>query len=274
MVTQWGPASLSPEREGAATFGILRDIHDILGTTKSHFWACLETTGAEVKGFASTILAPSDEGGTVNLEDEFTPILSMRATGLNAYYYTGDNNRHLVAADNADYSYEGAAEPFSLGIWALPMEGGSALQTLIAKYDEGVATEYSFHITSGDVLQLDLYDGIDGATGDLRATSTVSVDLHEMRFYVVTYAGAEGTVTFYKDGEQQNAADTVTPTETNSFVNMDDTAAKFFVGGRDDGGAPDDLFEGWLSQPFVTGKALTSTEVRDLYQLWRSVVGV
>ena len=256
----------------ASVFGMWNEVLGILGTTKRHFWPCIETTGSEIKGFASTVLNAQDEAGNINLENEMTPILAMREEGMNAYYFSGDNSRHLVAADNADYSYEGVTEPFSMGIWALPMEGATALQALIAKYDEGVATEYSFHITSGDVLQLDLYDGIDGATGDLRYTSVLgTVDLHQMHFYALTYPGAEGDVSFYKDGE---LADTITAVETLAFVNMDDTAAKLFVAGRDDGGAPDDLFQGWASFPFIAGGALTAKNIRDIYQLQRNLVGV
>ncbi len=256
----------------ASVFGILNEMHEILGTTKSHFWPFFEATGSEIKGFASTVLNAQDEGGNITLQDEFAPIFALREEGLHAYYFSGDNSRHLVAADNANYSYEGASEPFSLGLWALPMEAGSALQALIAKYDEGVATEFSFHVTSGDVLQLDIYDGIDGATGDRRYTSVLgTVVLHEMHFYAMTYAGSEGNVLFYKDGVLM---DTIAGVETSAFVNMDDTAAKLFVGGRDDGGVPDDLFQGWLALAYLTGKVLTAEEMLALHDRGALLVGV
>ena len=258
--------------QNASVFSVTNDILDILGTTKSFLWPFFESTGAEIKGFAPTVLASQDEAGAVNLQDEFTPIFNMRETGIHGYHFSGDNNRHLVAADNAEYSFEADDEPFSLGIWALPMEGATALQTLMAKYDEGVATEYSFHITSGDVLQLDLYDGIDGATGDLRYTSVLgTVDKFQLHFYVAVYSGNEGAVSFYKDGLLMDA---IAAVETLAFANMDDTAAKMFVGGRDDGGAPDDLFQGWLALPQGAQKALTAAEVMNLYRLERELLGV
>ncbi|KKL75243.1 hypothetical protein LCGC14_2056830 [marine sediment metagenome] len=258
--------------QNASIFYIFNEIRDILGTTKSFIWPGFEATGNEIKGFAPTVLNPQDETGNVALETEFKPIFDMREIGIHGYYFSGDNNRHFVAADNAEYSFEADAEPFSLGIWALPMEGGSALQALMAKYDEGVATEYSLHVTSGDVLQLDLFDGIDGATGKLRYTAVkATVDLYQLRFYVMVYAGNEGVVKFYKDGI---LVETITAVETSAYANMDDTAAKFFVGGRDDGGVPDDLFQGWLALPQGSQKALSEAEVRDLYSLQRDLLGV
>ncbi len=270
MVTIWGVVPTDHDQTRA--FGVLRDIHDILGTTKSHFWPFSETTGQAVRGLATSDLVPSDETSGRNLEDEFTPIFELREPIVHAYTFTGDNSRHLVAADNADYSYEGASEAFSGLIWAKPREAGSALQTLMAKYDATVATEYSFHITSGDVLQLDLFDGVDGVTGDLRYTSVLgTVDQHELRCYGFSYPGAEADVSFYKDGALM---DVIAKVETGSYVNMDDTAAKFFVGGRDSGGAPTDLLDGLLAPPIITGKNLSVTDHRDLYHLMRSLVGV
>lgn len=261
-----------PGGQNASVFRVLRRCTAILGTTKSFIWPFFEFTGAEIKGFAPTVLNAQDENGNVQLQNEFTPIFDLREVGLHGYYFSGDNSRHLVAADNAEYSFEADDEPFSLGIWALPQEGGSALQTLIAKYDEGVATEYSFHITSGDVLELDLFDGIDGATGKLRYTSVLgAVTKHELHFYYAVYAGDEGAVSFYVDGLP---ADSIAKVETSAYANMDDTAAKFFVGGRDDGGVPDDLFQGWLTIPQGCQKALTAAEVLDLYRLQRGLVGV
>jgi hypothetical protein len=269
--TIWGP--VPTVHDSARAFGILRDIYQIMGATKSHLWPFSETTGALVRSMGVVNLEPSDETSARNLEDEFTPIFSLRDPIANGYTFSGDNSRHLVAADNAELSFEGADEPFSAFVWARPRETGSALQALMAKYDEGVATEYSFHVTSGDLLQLDLYDGIDGATGDLRYTSVnAAADTHELRLYGFTYAGAEGAVSFYKDGQLMDA---IAAVQTGAFVNMDDTAAKFFIGGRDDGGAPDDLFDGLLAGPAgVTQRELTAQQWRDLYALARALVGV
>lgn len=251
---------------------ILNDVQAILGTTKAHFWPGFEKTGQVVTGFASVDLVPSDEVGAVSLETEFTPILELPTGEVYGYRFSGDNSRHFVAADNADFSFEADDEPFSGFVWALPMEVGSALQALMAKYDEGVATEYSFHVTSGDVLELDLYDGIDGATGDLRYTSVLgTVDKFQMHLYGFTYAGDEGAVTFYKDGV---AMDAIAKVETGTYANMDDTAAKFFVGGRDDGGAPDDLFDGWLALPGLAQVEMTAAQHNDIFRLLRSRVGV
>ena len=262
--------------QNAAVLGVLREIHQVLGTTKSFIWPFMESTGSEIKGFAPNVLNSQDEAGNVNLELEFTPIIDMPEVGIHMYHFSGDNNRHLVAADHASYSFAGTAEPFGLSVWALPMEGGSALQTLMAKYDEGVATEYSFHITSADVLELILFDGVDGGTGTATYTSTTAVDLHELRRYSFSYAGGGGigtlgAVEFYKDGVLD---DTVAGTETLDFIIATAGAAKMFVGGRDDGGVPDDLFQGWLALPEGAGKLFTAADQRELYQLERNLVGV
>ena len=266
-----------PHREGvnASVFGILNEINQILSTdaTKSGFWPCMETTGAVVRGMSPSSLVPSDEAGPVNLEDEFAPILAMREEGFNAYYFSGTDFRHFNAGDHSDYSFEGAAEAFSMGIWARPETIGG-IQSLITKYNEAVATEFTWHITAAGLLALILYDGVDGATGDLSSTSTVSVDANELHHYIMTYAGAEGVVTFLKDGELENAADVVTPTETGAYVNMDDTGAQLMVGARDDGGEPQQLLTGWASQPFFTNKALTQAEARRIFQLLDMLVGI
>lgn len=259
------------EGEGPSTLSILNELHEIIGSNKSNMWPCFEATGPLILGFAATDLVPSDEAGAVNLEDEFTPILSMRNNNLNAYFFSGTVFRHLLAGDHADYSFEGAGEEFSLGFFVLPMNT-ALVQALIAKYDEGVLTEFSWHINTNGTLELILFDGIDGVTGFLTATSTVTVDIHELHQYAVTVA-ADAVVTFYKDGELENAADAVTPTETGSYVNMDDTVATLMVGARDDGGEPQELLNGWGTQPFVTGKLLTPAEIRRQYQLYSMLIG-
>lgn len=257
---------------------LLNAIKGILGTTKAHMWPCLESTGAAVTGFAATDMVPSDELGSVNIEDEFVPVLAGRSEGFLSYRFTGGDNRHMLAGDNADYSFEGdgaapdSDDPFSVGCWVFPTETGSAYQTLLAKYDEGVASEWTFGIDASQNLALQMFDGIDGASGDIIGTSAFEVDRHRMGFYVATYTGADDHlgINLYKNGIIEAAP---VRAETLAYVSMDDTAAPLMWGGRDDGGVPDDLLEGWSTLPFVTGKALTGDEVETLYQLTRVLVG-
>lgn len=263
-----------PAREGvgASFLDILNEMHRILGTSKSNIWPCFEEVGSEVLGFAANSLIPSDEVAARALEVEFIPILTLRDPNIHAYFLSASLNRHFVAADHVDYSFEGAAEGFSLGIWVLPKAVGT-IQSLISKYDEGLTTEYSWTLAADGTIVLDLFDGIDGATGDLNGVSTVVVDEHELQFLCVTYAGAKGEMIFYRNGELENAADAVTPIETLAYVNMDDTAAKLFVGARDVGGAPQELLNGWMTLPFVAGRALPPSDVRRMYQLGSMLVG-
>ncbi|KKN30361.1 hypothetical protein LCGC14_0834640 [marine sediment metagenome] len=259
-------------------WGILNEIRAILGTTKAHMWPCLEATGAVVTGFAATDLVPSDELGSVNLEDEFIPVLAGRSEGFRAYHYTGDNNRHLLAGDSAEYSFEGdgstpnSDDAFSVAAWVFPTETASAYQTIMAKYDEGVATEWTFGLNASDELALQLFDGIDGASGHVTGTSVFTAVRHRMGFYVATYSGTgdEAGINLYKDGIIEAAPVQIT---TGSYVSMDDTAATLMLGGRDDGGVPDDLMEGWQMLPMLTGKVLDEDEVETLYQLSRVLVG-
>lgn len=253
----------------------LKRIITILGNTKRSFYPFIESTGTTVRNFgAASALASADEAGNVNLQAEFTPIVGLEASGLFRYNFSGDNNRHLHAADHADHSFEGATEAFSGVIWVIQRETGSAIQVLMSKYDEGVATEWDFHLSASDALTLRMYDGIDGATGDIIAVDTGPVITRD-KFTMVgfTYDGGAdaGVVRFYVNGGLSSA---ITVTETSAYVNMDDTAAEFLVGARNDGGAPEELFEGWLWAPQLTAKALSAADHRALYAEERVLVGV
>ncbi len=266
------------EQAVGSDWRLINDIAEVLGTTKAHLWPCLEAAGAVVTGWSASDLVPSDELGSVNLEDEFIPVLAGRSEGFRSYRFTGDNSRHMLAGDDADYSFEGdgaapdSDDPFSVGCWVFPTEAGVAYQTILAKYDEGVATEWTFGINASDELELQMFDGVDGTTGDIVGTSAFTVDRHRMGFYVATYTGADDHlgISLYKNGVVEAAP---VRAETLAYVSMDDTAATLQWGGRDDGGAPDDLMEAWMTLPFVTGKALTADEVQALHQLTAVLVG-
>ena len=269
----------SAEKASQSDWDILNDMRDLLGTTKAHFWPCLESTGQVVTGFAATDMVPSDELATVAIEDEFLPVLTGRSDGFRSYRFTGDNSRHMLAGDDAAYSFEGngssadSDDPFSVGCWVFPTETGSAYQTIMAKYDEGVKTEWTFGIDSSQNLALQMFDGIDGASGHITGTSVFTVDQYKMGFYVATYTGADDHlgINLYKNGVIEAAP---TQAENSAYISMDDTVAPLMWGGRDDGGVPDDLLEGWMSMPFLIGKVLTADEVEALFQLGSVLVGV
>ncbi len=270
---QFGGASLPTVT--SEVLGHLNEIITILGDTKRSFYPFLETTGTTVRNFGTASdLASADEASNKNLEDEFTPILGLQASGIFAYFFSGDNNRHLHAADHADHSFEGASEVFSGAIWVIQRETGTAIQSLMSKYDEGVATEWDFHLSASDALTLRMYDGIDGATGDIIAADTgtaITRDAATMVGWSFDGGADTGIVSFYVNGALNSA---ITVTETSSYVNMDDTAAELLVGARNDGGAPEELFEGWLALPMLAAKELSAANHADLYSLTRSLVGV
>ncbi len=260
----------------ASVWGMLNDIITTLGDDKRSFWPFFETTGATLRNMArSGPLLPTDEVGAKNLEDEFTPILGLRASGLFAYNLSGDNSRLFEAADHADHSFEAADEAFGGALWVSLREAGSALQGIMGKYDEGVATEWTFNLSSAEALTLVLYDGIDGATGKLTAVDTGGAILSDrMQLLGFTFDGGlttTGKVAFYVNGEQVSE---ITVTETSAYVNMDDTAAKFNVGGREDGSVPDDLLQGWVWGPMLAGKNLSASDHQDLFRISRNIVGV
>ncbi len=270
-------SSVSPATPGADILQRFNGVLDILGTTKRSFYPFLENTGTTVRnwGGVASLLAPADETANRNLEDEFTPILELQGSGLFAYFFSGDNFRHLHAADHADHSFEAASEAFGGAIWVNPRETGSAVQSLMTKYDEGVATEWGFTLSNAEALTVVLYDGIDGATGTLTAVDTGgAIPRNKWSLVGWTFDGGlttTGIVSFYVNGALNSA---ITITEGSAYVNMDDTAAELLVGARNDGGEPQELFEGQLAMPMLAAKDLSAANHLGLYRLTRPLVGV
>lgn len=254
-----------------AFLGYINEIMAILGTTKPALWPGFNSTGQTVHGLAATDLTPRDEAAARNLEDEWLP-KALRASQLFMYHNVQSTNNHFSAGDNAAYSFgDGTVDSaFSLGCWCLP-EDITAV-ALIGKYDSvGGAEEYAFRLNASSQLELELHDA--SASTTEVGTSAFTVPLYRPTFLVATYDGGETSpvVNFYQDGEHDGG--TGATTETGAYVAMEDTATPLLIAATGVTAAPTEEFDGYIWMPFITGKELSATEVRRLYELTRILVG-
>lgn len=253
------------------TFRTLSAIMSILGTTKPSLWPFLEGTGLLVSGLSVGDLAPAETAGAAEaLEDDFAPF--KHVGGVHSYHFHPTGDHHLAGVDHADFSFgNGTVDAaFSVGAWILP--NAIASNVIIGKYNSaGNLEEWRFWIDASGKLSLELHDASASAT-EIAASDDALV-IGQQHFVVATYDGGETApvVTLYVDGAAVNDGST---TESGSYVAMEDTAAPLTVGCGGVTATPTTEFHGRIALPFVTGKALTATEVTDLYELYRSLLGI
>jgi hypothetical protein len=250
---------------------VLNALMAALGTTTPSLWPCLEGSGALVSGIAPGDLIPSETAGAAEaLEDDFAPF--AHPGGVYSYHFHPTGDHHLAGIDHANFSFgNGTVDtPFSVGAWICP--NAIATNVIVAKYDSaGNKEEWRLFIDGNGKLSLELHDASASATEI--AVSDDALTIGQWVFVVATYDGTETApvVTLYVNGAAVNDG---TTTESGSYVAMEDTDAPLTVGCSGVTATPVAEFHGRIALPFVTGTALTATDVAQLYELSGALMGV
>lgn len=246
----------------------IRNIMAVLGQTSVALWPFWEKTGQVVSGIAPAILQPSDEVALRNIEDEFAPILHKG--GLYSYHFNSVGNNHLRGTDEAQYSFGNGTvdSPFSVGALILPNAINN--NVIMAKYT-GLAEEWKFFIDSSAKLSLELHDASASATEI--ATTTSALLIGKPIFVVASYDGGETApvINLYVNGILSNDGSSV---ETGAYVAMEDTTTPLLIGASGVTATPVDEFNGRIGMSFITGKALTASEVTNLWHIYEEMFGL
>lgn len=251
--------------------GRLNDIMTVLGTTTPSLWPFWERTGTLVTGIGPGDLIPSETAGAAEaLEDDFAPV--ALPCGLFSYHFHPTGDHHMAGIDHANFSFgNGTVDtPFSVGAWIRPNAIND--NTILAKYDSaGGAEEYRFFIDSTGKLSLELHDASASTTEIAAATAALTAG--QWVFVVATYDGGETApvVNLYVNAALANDGSSA---ETGSYVAMENTATPLTVGCAGVTATPTTEFHGRIAMPFLTGKALSASEVETLYGYTVSMVGL
>ncbi|KKL68495.1 hypothetical protein LCGC14_2124420 [marine sediment metagenome] len=260
------------------TFALLDQILTVLGSTKTSLWPIVESTGSIIRtyGEAAHIFTMTD-GGTGG----FLP--AQHVGMIQSYHFDETDSQHGAGEDHADFSFAGGTDAaFSVGAW-VNRDVAGAEQAILAKYDvAGTLREWKFGITSGNKVQLELFDeSIADANAAVQAPGATSLTLNTWQFVVATYGGEGGapgfsgssmTMVIYLDG----AADTgtVAGTGTDAYEDMEDTATPVMLGAADDTAGATIEMDGRIALPFITGKALSAAEVVTIQGIGKTLLGL
>lgn len=253
------------------TMRALDTIRSVLGTTKPSLWPFLEKTGTLVSGMSVGDLIPSETAAAAEaLEDDFAPF--AHAGGVHSYHFHPTGDHHLAGIDHTDFTFgDGSLDSaFSVGAWIFP--NAVATNVIMGKYDSaGNKEEWRFFIDSSGKLSLELHDASASATEI--ATSTAALVVGREHFVVATYDGTETApvVNLYVDGVLANDGSTA---ESGSYVAMENTDAPLTIGCSGVTATPVAEFHGRIALPFVTGSALTQSDVTSLTEIYRTVLGL
>jgi len=263
------------------TFQDLATIASILGTTKASLWPILDGPHDDAANASQHTYGSGGAIAPASFSDEGGPLapsvvhLHRHTSGLYSWHNLSAENQHLaVLADNASHTFGDGAEDaaFSLGAWVLFNEALGTVRTIIAKYRSTAAEarEYDFRISTIGRLVLELYD--ESADATEISTGGTAITPRVWAFVVATYNGneADPRIHLYLNGVDTNSDGL--SVETGAYVAMENLAAPLLIGARDLTDSPEQEFEGRIALPFVTGKALTSSEVARLYSLGRTLL--
>ena len=263
------------------TFDLIADILTILGSTTTTFWPFLENGGQNVRSYGEGIreLIPADEAAARNLQDEFEP--HKHPGGVHSYYIIRSSNNHLRGTDDAAYTFgNGAADSvFSIGAWVLPREGAS-VKDIIAKWDESGGAgfevrEWHMQLLATELCQLQLRDESAADPAIVSQSNTTALTLNQWNFIVFTYSGVGGAnahngINAFLNGALDNGGSSGAA----NYVAMEDLATPLLIGAGDLTAAPTNEFEGRIALPFVCGTELTATQIAELHDLTRRLLGI
>lgn len=260
-------------RRELKTFSLLDQIVTVLGGTKLSFWPFIQATGTTLLPYGS-----GTDGVLLTASSAIESILDPFQHVGGVYSLKNDGTTNwLQAADNANFSFGDATidSPFSLGAWILVEEALGTIRSILAKYAPGaaVAREYELRFSATGKLIFELFDESAGSNEVATSTGT-AITPYIWQFITMTYDGGETApvINLYLNGVSVHDGTSV---ETGAYVAMEDLGQQFRVGARDDGaGAANQVLQGRVALPFVTGSELTAANVTTLYGLGQELLGV
>lgn len=254
------------------TFEDLDAIVAILGDNKTTFWPFLESQGQIVRSYrgAEHSLTPSDEGGPINLEDEFEPF--QHPGHIFSYYNIGAANNHLLGVDHADFSFgDGSTdEPFSIGIWLLLRGTVAAAGLSKNRIEAATDREWVMRRLPSGLIEAAIQD--ESANAGWVATSATSLSRDEWSFMVMTYDGNESSpdLQVYANG----LPDLDTLVESGAYEAMENGNTPVLVGAQNHTAGPTQEVKGRMALPFICGKELSASEVAQVHTIGKRLIGL
>ena len=177
-------------------------------------------------------------------------------TALVNFDATTPDRLELAAAQSTDLNYQAGA--FSGAVWVYPLNLAGALRTIFCK--GGTVDGWKFHVAGGNgAIYLSTYQA---ATNQETLSAVGEVVLNT--WYLLGFTRLAGAVKLFKNGVDV----TLTP---GAHVNPDSAAARdFHVGcvlAHADGWA------GYLWRPRLFSRQLSATEMKEIFEMERSLFG-
>ncbi len=259
------------------TFDLLDQFAAVLGSTQTHLWPFLESTGIDVQAYKEqdVPLQSGEAAAFVELDDPatgFAPL--MHAGGVHSYHFEAGDDQHLVGANTGSLSYNGTTDiAMSIGCFFY-IDSGTG--TLLAKYDvAGTLREWKFDLAAGPDLRFTVYDeSVDKEEG---AQTVTALSTRRWYFGIGTYSGVGGNAGAVGDGTViyvDGAAVTDTDIDAAGYADMEDGGSPLMIGATDDNAAPASEFTGRIALPFVCGKELSAANAVTLNGIGRTLLGL
>ena len=145
----------------------------------------------------------------------------------------------------SDFQWD-STQAFSLGAWVKP-NGADEVGYVIAKYNNSTSLGWGLY-WNGTSDQISFFYG-----DTSKASSAIFPDNNVWVHITVVYNGA-GSVSFYRNGVFDN---------TQTGISFTDTSLPLLIGIRS--GAAPPIFNGLIDSPFISSRALSASEIADLY---------
>ena len=177
-------------------------------------------------------------------------------------------------ADSPDAAYwSRVGAVFSVGAWIKPTDATSSV--ILSKFDAaGNTREWILQLTSGDDLQLILYDESVSANPTIDSLTDTAISQDVWTHVVATYDGSANAsgINLYVDGALAASTDT----DDANFVNLEDLGGTVKLAHID--ASPASLFDGSIAGGpcgvFFVQKELTLDEIKTIYNLGRRALQV
>ena len=194
----------------------------------------------------------------------------LHATGKLGGAFDFDNQYAVEIADNDAYSFGNGTDdaPFSIAAWVYADPDWSG-QGILTKYDEDLSKEWRFYLTSGNDVELQLYDNSSGGAVGAQTDTKLTAGWH---FVVGTYDGrgtaavgnlAKNGINIYVDGSLQSVARYNIADKT--YTAMENMATKVVIGGWLNSGVIDNLWNDKIDNVMIFNKELSSDEISTIY---------